>query len=162
MQIADDELIEQRRRAILAFERDLPMVDASTLLRRLIAETHYGNLMLEELLRTSRFNRGGYDGPFLVGRSFTLGAGSMDDPIEVFAGRGEPAAILLQTDGTGVATDRLFVSDTRDAMRGGFSVSLASETEIRIIADRRQPYYAAAFFTGVPTSVVVRVREGRL
>jgi len=115
-----------------------------------------------DLVSTSRFQRGGYDGPFLRPRVRVIG----QVPVEIHAGHEYPTALLIEVlTGTGINGETLQVSDDRGAMQGGYVVdasapiSLAAGNPLRVMADRNQRMFAR--FAGEGT-IEVRVREGRL
>lgn len=135
------------------------MERAVGLLGQILTELRQGNLLLTELVRTSRFNRGGYDGPFLSARTVTLDG---TEPVEIFPGRGEPAALLIETDGTGAVGDLLFISDDRQQIAAGYRLLLETAGSLRIIADRHQHLYALPVFVAGAGAVAVRMRVGRL
>mgnify|MGYP001611898800 CR=1 FL=1 len=152
----------QRSRLPVVLQELRALVEPVALLRRIAAELILANERLELIAMTSRFNRGGYDGPFIVGRTYTLGPEAAKTPAIVFSGRGYPVALLIEITGTGVATDELFISDDNGAMTQGLRVSLTANSTLRIIADTGQEYYAQPGFTGLVSSTTMSVREGRL
>ena len=156
----DEAPLRSSRVAVLHELRAL--VGADMLLRRIAVEMVLANERLDEIATISWYNRGGYDGPFLSGATFVLGAADMNTPREIFAGRGHPVALLLQFTGTGIATDIAFVCDDQGRMSAGFRASVTSDVELRILAAPHQALYVQPIFTAAVAALTLRVREGRL
>lgn len=118
-----------------------------------------------DMIRTARFSRGGYDGPFLRPRHVQTTSTS---PFrEICGGQQFPVALLIEFTGTGIPTDYLLISDDRGAMEGGYKIaagsdiSIATGNPIRIIADRHQQYFVQTV-TKANVSIRLRVMQGRL
>jgi len=147
-------------------EVDLDKVGGDDLLREMIRRLEVHTEVLFDIAETNRYSRGGYDGPFLRGKSYGYapapGGGQRSPLVTLFSGRGAPTALLITGDGTGVGTDRLFISDDKGQISGGYTVGLTGPFQLRIIADRDQILYSAVDFTGAVLATTVNVREGRL
>jgi len=124
-------------------------------LRRIRAAVEDLRTLMRDLITTARFNRGGYDGPFL--RGVLYGVPSTTS-IEIYPGRGEPAAILIDVAGTGNANDTLYVSADPTA-RGGYRLPIANDAQLRVICDQHQRLWAQA---DAQATVDIRVLEGKL
>ena len=112
--------------------------------------------LLHDLITTARFNRGGYDGPFLSQRSITV---PNSRAVEIYPGRGAPTALLIDVTGTGGVGELLFVSDDAGSVRAGWRVRVTGDAQFRFIADANQRYYAQAESA---VDLPIRVVEGRL
>jgi len=119
-----------------------------------------------DMITTSRFRRGGYDGPFLRGVWYTLRVGEM---IEIFSGHGEPAALMMEVVGPGFAQDIFYITDDTGSPTGGWrfsaaqDLSVANGNPIRLIADQHQSLfgYIDHGFAG-ETELRIRVYEAKL
>jgi len=127
-------------------------------LAAVVEELRTTNALLRDLLTTTRFGRGGYDGPFLQANLRTLTpAGGV---VEVFGGRGDPTALLFEFGPTlGGVTGTLYLSDDPGGIGGGFTLAIVAGNGRRIIADRHQHIYAMVDATG---AVPLKVLESRL
>lgn len=100
----------------------------------------------DDLVKTSRFNRGGFHGPMDHGATFTVGR----TPVCIYEGGDDPAAITIETDGDSVADDFLYVSRDATGIKSGFRLPLDGPSTIHtgnpllVYADRHQKLWAMA------------------
>jgi len=108
--------------------------------------------LLRDLTGAARFQRGGYDGPFVEATQHTVTAAAV---AEIFRGRGTPMAVLLQTDATTLANTYLYVSTDSGNVRGGWRIPVTANAEQRIICDGHQRLFAHASDATVTLRVIV-------
>jgi hypothetical protein len=133
-------------------------------IRRLLEEMHAG---MADLLSTTRFSRGGYDGPFLRGQLVTLAADG--PPAKIVRGGEFPKALLLEAYAVGGAGDNLRISDDPGMMATGYIIGLAvahtldDGNPIRLVVDRAQDLWAQYHRLNPmsPDTVQLRVKESR-
>lgn len=111
--------------------------------------------LLEELLRTSRYNRGGYDGPWLSASRYAV---SGAETVRVFPGRGEPSALVISWEGTGNADENLYVGTDPGQVMSGFIASLTTTGQLRLIVEEHDNLYARTD----GAAVTLRVVHGKL
>jgi hypothetical protein len=130
---------------------------------------------LGDLISTTRFSRGGYDGPLISGADVRVG----EKPVEIHSGAKFPAAVVVECIGTsGVpgSPDFIYFGTHEQQVRAGwryplnapFTLSLGNVA--RFMVDRHQSLYAIAdVFENLPghiirpgAMVMIRVYKSRL
>jgi hypothetical protein len=128
------------------------MPSTETLLTQILGALVDIRAALGDLISTTRFSRGGYDGPMLRSSRHIVGY----EPVLIFSGAETPVALLIETDGTGEQKDCLYIHDDRGQCLSGYrfplnkALSVATGNPIRIVADRHQRYYAMAVVKSRP------------
>lgn len=158
--------------------RGLPDVDVEALsseglLRRLVLEQQRTNELLSAIVLTTRYSRGGYDGPFLSHRVVQLdriapARAALEIKLAV-AGRGLPIALRIAWEGVGVpggggSGGRLVIGTDRNAMARGRPIDVTADGEVRIIVAPHQDLWATGnLSTALPATFFrFEVEEGRL